>query len=427
MITVEMKEKDETTRILDVVVPQTEVDQQFKSAISEIQSKAAIPGFRKGKVPLDIVEKKYMVEIRETVLDKLFNTSYQEALNQTQSVPIQQPKLEKMDLDKGKPLTYQVIVEVLPKVKLGNYKGLKLKKNKIDIKDAEVEDVIDRLRQQSALLEPVEDRASQKGDVVTIAFEGKKDGELVPGTKADSHMVELGSGQTIEDFDKNVVGMQLNETKTFAAKFPEDYQSKEMAGQSIDFTVTMKGIQNKKLAELDDAFAKQMGKFETLAELKERIKQDLIVEKERQNKILLSDQIMKDLSKHTQVKVPEVLVERSLTNLLKEHENRLAQQNQTMEQIGMSAEDFKKKNHDQVEMELKARLALREIALLEKVEVSEEDVEQELQRLAMSSRQSPEVIRGLVEKNNGWDDIRDRLRDEKAQVLVIEQAKVSEN
>ncbi len=426
MITVEMKEKNETTRILDVVVPQTEVDLQFKTATAQIQSKAALPGFRKGKVPLDIVEKKYLGEIRETVLDNLFSSSYQEALAQTQSVPIQQPKLEKLELDKGKPLSYQVVVEVLPKVKLGNYKKIKLKKNKIDIKDSEIDDVLERLRQQSAVLESVEDRASQNGDVVSIAFEGKKAGEPLPNTKADNHMVELGTGQTIPDFENNVIGMQLNETKTFAAEFPKDYHSQEMAGQSIDFTVTMKGIQNKKLAELDDEFAKQMGKFETLAELNDRIKQDLTAEKERQNKTLLSDQIMQDLAKQTQVKVPEVLIERSLNNLLKEHENRLAQQNQTMEQAGVTAEDFKQKNRDQVEIELKARLALREIAQIEKIEITEDDVNQEIGRLARSARQSPEVIRNWVEKNKGWDDIRDRLRDEKTQTVIIEQAKVSE-
>jgi len=427
MITVEMKEKNETTRVLDVVVPQDEVDCQFDKATVQIQRKAALPGFRKGKVPLDIIAKKYDMEIREAVLDQLFNNSYREALAQTNCVPIEQPRLEKLDLDKGKPLSYQVVVEVLPKVKLGNFKGMKLKKRKVDIESAEIDEVLEHLRQQSALLEPVEDRASQKGDVVILDFEGKKDGETVPGTKADGYMLELGSGQTIPDFENNIIGMCLRESKTFSVTFPAEYHAQEMAGQTIEFTVMVKAIQNKKLADLDDAFAKQMGKFETLDELKERIRQDLIAEKDRQNRILINDQIMKNLAKSTQVKVPNVLVERSLTNLQKDYEDRLARQNQTMEQMGVTPEDFKKKNREQVELELKARLALREIALLENIEVSGADMDAEIERLAQSTRQSPETIRNWIVKNNSWEDIRDRLRDEKTQDFIVAHAKITED
>ncbi|MCD4812558.1 trigger factor [bacterium] len=425
MIKVDIKEKNETTRILDVTVPQETVDQQFAQALHQVQKKAELPGFRKGKVPQDIVEKKYAYEIRETVLDQLFNESYKQALEQTKCVPIQQPKLEKMDLEKGKPLVYQVMVDVLPKVKLGDYKGLKLKQKKNEVKSQEVDDVVNRLREQSAVLEPVEDRPVASGDVVTIDFEGKKDGELVPGTKAEAHTVETGKGQTIPDFEKNIIGMQLNETKTFAADFPEDYHAKEMAGQSIDFTVTAKAIQSKKLSELNDDFAKQMGKFDTLEALRKRIEEDLVAEKEKQNRTLFTDQIMQQLSKSTQVKVPAVLIERSLKNLWKDHENRLARQNQTVEQGGITEEDFNKKNSSQVEIELKARLALREIGILETIEVTDSDVDGEIDQMALGMRQSPEVIRNWVEKNNSWEDIRDRLRDKKTQDFIIASAKIS--
>lgn len=426
MINVNMQEKNETTRLLDVTIAQEQVSKQFDQAIAKVQQKAMIPGFRKGKVPRDIITQKYMQEIREEVLDKLFPLSYQEALLQTKCVPITQPKLEKLDLDQDKPLNYQVLIEVLPKVKLGNYKGLKLKKKKIEVQEKETGDVLDNLRQQAAQLEPVENRPAQKQDVVTVDFEGRRGEEVVEGTKAENQMLEIGTGQTIPDFDNNLMGMQIQETKTFPATFPADYQAKDLAGQTIEFTVTLKSLQTKKLPELDDAFAKQMGPFENLAALQQRVRDDLVQEKERQNRVLMTDTIMKELSKSTQVTVPDVLLERSLTSLLRDFEARMARQNQTWEQIGQTAEDFKQKNREQVNSELKARLALREIALGAKLEVAEADVNAEVDRLANSARQRPEVIRDYLNRNKGWDDLRDRLRDEKTLDFIIANAKISE-
>ncbi len=426
MINVSMQEKNETTRVLDVSIAPEQVKKHFDQAIAKVQKKAMLPGFRKGKVPRNIITQTYMKEIREEVLDKLFPLSYQEALLQTKSTPITQPKIEKLDLDEGKPLTYQVVVEVLPKVKLGNYKGLKLKKNKIEVQAKETGELLENLRQQSALLEPVENRPAEKQDVVTVDFEGRAGEQIVEGTKAENQIMELGTGQTIPDFENNMLGMKLQETKTFPATFPADYGTQDLAGKTIDFTVTLKGLQTKKLPELDDAFAKQMGPFADLEALRQRVRDDLAQEKERQNRILMTDTIMKELSKSTQVKVPDVLVERSLASLLRDFESRLARQKQTWEQIGQTAEEFKRKNRDQVTAELKARLALQEIARGETIEVAETDLNAEVDRLARSAQQRPEVIRNYLDKNQGWDDLRDRLRDEKTLNFIITNAKINE-
>ncbi|MBN1596293.1 trigger factor [candidate division FCPU426 bacterium] len=426
MISVAMQEKDETTRILEIVVPQEEVDKGFNQVTARMQQKTALPGFRKGKVPRDIVEKKFAAEIREEVLTALFNDSYQQALTQTRCVPINQPRLEKVELHQGRPLSYQVVVEVLPKLKLGSYQGLKIKKNKIAVLESAITDVLERLRHQSALLEPVENRPAQNGDLATIDFAGKKQGQFVPGAKAENQLIELGAGQTIPDFEKNILGMQVKESRTFTTVFPQEYPVQDLAGQEIEFTVALKLLQQKRLAELNDDFAKQMGPFETLADLQARIRQDLTTEQERQNRVLLVDQIMKELSKQTQVKVPEVLVERSLTSLYRDYESRLAQQPPDKNQAGLTREEFCSKNREQVEHELKARLALREIALQEKIEATNEDVEKEIGRLARSTRQNPEVIRHWLTANKGWEDLHDRLRDEKTQDFIISQARISE-
>lgn len=427
MIKVAINETSESTRVMTIEVPQDQVTSTYQAITSKIRDKANLPGFRKGKVPLDLVEKNYAQKIHEEVLDRLFSLSYPHALEEHKIVPIERPRVDKVELDKNKPLIYQVTVDVLPKVKLGTYKGMKLKAAKVKVAAKDINEVLENLRNHHAELISITDRPAQSGDVVTIDFKGEKDGEVLPGTAANDYRIELGSGQTIPDFENNIIGMKNEETKSFEATFPKDYHAQEMAGQKIVFTVTMKSMQEKKLADLNDEFAKDMGKFDSLDGLKKQIEEDLTKEKERQNKIVLTDQINKELAQGSKVTVPEVLINRSLDRLLFDYEMRLQRQQKTLADAGVTAEEFKNKNRDQVEMELKAQLALREIGLVESLEVSDEEVNQEADRAALAARQSPEAYKAYLTKNNGWEDLREKCRDTKAIDLIIENAKIAYN
>jgi trigger factor len=303
---------------------------------------------------------------------------------------------------------------------------MKLTKKKLDVTDAQVNEVLDKLRVQNAVLSPVEGRASQKSDVITIDFEGTLDGKPVPHTKAEAYSVEIGSGQTIPEFDQNLQGVSLNETKTFPAQFPADYHAAEIAGKTVMFTITCKAIQEKKMAALDDDFAKEMGPFTSLDELKERIRKDLGVEQEHQNRSRMKDQIMEILGKMVQTKMPDILIDRSLDKLVKDHENKLKEQGQTWEQSGTTAEDLKKQHRQQVELQLRANLALREIGLLEKIEISSDEMNAEVERLARMSRQPVQGLKDYLKQSDRWEDLRDRLRDDKTQNWIIENAKVQE-
>lgn len=417
-----MTQQGDTTRVLDVVVPPEDVNQAFDQAVSKMQQEASLPGFRKGKVPRDVINKKFVQEIRSEVFDLLFEQSYPQALEQTQSVPIDRPRLEKMTLDQGQPLSYQIVVEVLPKVKLGTYRGLKLQKKKVQVSDQEVGEVLEKLRQQQALLEPVADRPAQAQDIATVEYEGRLDGQVIDGAKAANQLVELGSGQTLPDFEQAILGMRPEERKQFPVAFPTDYHAPAVAGKTLEFTLTLKGLQQKKLPDLDDALAQQLGQFKTLDELKARIQTDLAAEKERQNRLLMQDSIMKELGKSTQVKVPKVLVDRSLKSLYQDHRQRAAQLGRAEE----PEESFNGKQRDTVEFELRARLALREIAQVENLGVSQEEIDAEVERLARGARQPADAVRGYLTRNRGWEDLRDRLRDEKALDLIIANAKISE-
>jgi trigger factor len=426
MIKIDLQEKGEATRIIQVEIPLEQVEHEFSTVSENVQRHTTLPGFRKGRVPMDVIKKKYTREIREEVMEHLISNSYRQALDQTNSVPIMQPRFENIMLDPGKPLTYQLTLEVLPKVKLGSYRGLKLSRKKIAVTPGQIEEVLDKLRTQNAVLTPVENRVSQKGDVVTIDFEGNLEGKPVPHTKADGYTVEVGTGQTIPEFDQNLAGLALHETKTFPAKFPADYHAEEIAGKSVDFTVTVKSIQEKKLANLDDDFAKEMGPFASLDELKERIQKDLEADQERQNRLRMKDQIMEQLGKMVQAKIPEVLIERSLEKLIRDHENRLKEQQQTWEQSGTTPEALKTQQHDQVEFQLRANLALREIGLLEKLDITADEINAEVERLARMSRQPVQNLKDYLKQSDRWEDLRDRLRDDKTLDWVIQNAKVQE-
>jgi trigger factor len=417
-----MTQQGETTRVLDVVVPHEDVAEAFDQAVSKLQVEASLPGFRKGKVPREVISKKFVQEIRDEVFESLFSRSYPEALEQTRSVPIDRPRLEKMTLDQGQPLSYQIVVEVLPKVKLGTYRGLKLQKKKVQVPDQEVSEVLEKLRQQQALLEPVADRPAQAQDLATVDYEGRLDGQALDGAKASNQLVELGGGQTLPDFEQAILGMRPEEQKQFPVAFPQDYHAPAVAGKTLDFTLTLKGLQQKKLPEVDDALAQQLGQFQTLDELKARIRDDLTAEKERQNRLLMQDAIMKELSRATQVKVPQVLVARSLKSLYQDHGQRAARLGQAQE----PEDAFNASHRDTVEFELRARLALREIAQVESLAVSEAEVDAEVERMARAARQPLDAIRGYLTRTRAWEDLRDRLRDENALDLIIANAKISE-
>ncbi len=425
MVEFRMQTAEETVKVFEVSVPAEEVERQFHAVTEKVQKSAALPGFRKGKVPTEIVTKKFNREIHDQVLERLIASSYQEVLDQSQTVPIQQPRVENLRLDRGQPLTYQLRVETLPPVKVGNYQGLKLKQRNIEVTEAQIQEVLEGLRQENALLVPVEARACRLGDIVTLDMVGKRDGKTVPGTQAENYVLELGTGRSLPDFENQVAGLEVNDSKTFSVTFPTDYPVRDIAEKTVEFTVTLKAVQEKKPPALDDEFAKQMGKFSTLDELKAQVRQDLAAEQERQNRRGLKEQILQHLGKSAQAKIPEVLINRSLEKLVQEQERRLIGEGRTWEQSGTTPDAFKTEHRGLVEQQWRANLALREIARLEQVEVSPDEIEGEVVRLARASRQSLEAVRSYLDRSDHWDDLRDRLRDDKTLERIIQQAKIS--
>ncbi len=426
MIKVELKEKSETTKVLKVELPSEDVDTQFEKVTIKFQRKASLPGFRQGRVPLNVVATTYFKQIREEVLEHLFNNSYRQALDQTKLMPIQSPRLEKMDLQKGAPLCYEITLEVLPQVKLPNYKGIKLKASKIRVSQDEIQKTLENLRQHNAVLESVAGRVSRTGDVLLIDFIGRKNQQPIPGVKAEGYNLELGSDQAIPAFESNLIGMAAGETRTFEGDFPEDYHAAELAGQTIEFTVTLKALQEKKVPELNDDFAKDLGPFENVQDLQERIKQDLEAEKERQNRDVLRGQVMQELGRATQVKVPEVLIAQSLADLFKERQNRQAAEKRIPDTKDTVPEEFETQNRSQVELLLKARLAAREISINEKIDITGEEMEAEVGRMARAYRQSVEALKHYLEEKQHWNEIRDRLLENKTLDFIISNAVIKE-
>ena len=423
---VQVETKGETVRVFNVEVPHEDVDRQFASATKAYQRQAVLPGFRKGRVPEDLVAKKFAREIREEVMERLVSSSYHRILAEHHIVPIEAPRLENLTLDRGKPLTYQMTVEVLPNVKLGEYRGLKLKKPKVDIQEGQVLEVLERLRRQNAVLVPVEDRGAQAGDLVTLDFQGFRDGQEVAQAKAEGVQAEIGSGQLLPGFDEGLLDARPGEHRTFPVRFPEDFGAKDLAGSELEFSVEVRALQSRRVEDLDDAFARSMGDFEDLASLKARIRQDLAAHEERQHDGLLREQILQHLAKSVKVQVPDVLIERSLGKLVEEQERRLREQGQTWEDAKSTPEAFKKQNRAQVEKQWRANLALREIARLEGVEVKEEDLNEELSRLARETRQPPQAIREYLNRTRRWEELEERVRDDRTFARILASARITE-
>jgi trigger factor len=422
---VDIRVKDETTKILNIQVEAEKVEAEFSRAIAGFQKRAHVPGFRKGKVPAEIVNKNYQHEIQDEVMQRLFSQTYPQALDQAALVPIQRPRIDKFQLERGKPLEYEITVEFIPELKLPAYKGIKLKAKKFARQEKEIQGVLDSLRQQHAVLKDT-DEASALGHTVVLDFEGFANGVAVAGTKASGYAVELGSKQTIPDFETNLLGLKSGVEKTFDAVFPNDYHAAELAGKTVTFKVKVQAVKTKDLPALDDAFAQSLGPFETLAALTQKIEEDLEKDFERQKRASFLEQIMSDLGQNTKVALPASLLNGSLEHVVEQQAQALAKENKNWSDSKLSEEDFRNAQRPVVESELRAQLAVRKIADLEKIVLAENEVEQDLQRLSQSLRRPVSEIRRLLEKNDRLDELRSRLTNEKVMDLIISHAKISE-
>ncbi len=388
----------------------------------------SIPGFRKGKVPMNMVEKYYGAEIfYEDAFNEVATDAYDQAIKEEKLDVVSHPEIDVVQMEKGKDLIFTAVVQTKPEVKLGKYKGISLEKTKYEVTDKDVEDELNRMADRNSRMVTVSDRAAKLEDTVVIDFCGSVDGVEFEGGKAENHELKLGSNTFIPGFEDQIVGMKTEEEKDIQVTFPEEYFSKDLAGKDAVFKVKVHEIKEKELPKIDDEFAKDVSEFDTLKELKADIKAKKEEANENRSKNELQEAAVKAVSEDAKVDIPSGMIEAEVDAMVQDMDHRLAYQGIKLEQylqmVGKTMEDYKKENEEPAKEAVKMRLVLEAVSIDSKIEVSDKEIEEKIKELAAAyGRKEEELMANEELKKN----IEASIKSEKSVDLILENAKVKE-
>ena len=403
----------------------------FDEGIKKVFTKNAkyfnIPGFRKGKAPMNIVEKFYGDEIfYEDAFNEVVPEVYENAIKEEKLDVVSKPDIQVTQIGKGKDLIFTAVVQTKPEVKLGKYKEIELEKSEYTVTDESIEHELNQMAERNARMVTVTDRPAKKGDTVVIDFVGTVDGVAFEGGKAENHELELGSGSFIPGFEDQVIGMKTEDKKDVKVKFPEDYFSKELAGKDAVFAVTVHEIKNKELPKLDDEFAKDVSEFDSLKELKADIKAKQEKDNELRIKSELEEAAVKKATDLAEVDIPLGMIEVELDNMVEDMNRRLSYQGVTFEQylkmVGKTMADFRKENEESAKSSVKMRLVLEAIYKDAKLEVEEKEVDEKVKELANAYGRKEDELKANEEL---MKNIKNSIETEKAVNYLVENAKIA--
>ncbi|PLS01332.1 trigger factor [Neobacillus cucumis] len=412
--------------VLTVEVSADEVNKGLDAAFQKVVKQVNVPGFRKGKMPRGMFEKRFGVEaLYQDALDILLPEAYGNAIDETGIEPIDRPDIDIEQMEKGKELIFKATVQVKPEVKLGEYKGLEVEELDIAVTDEDVANELKTMQERQAELVVKEDAAAENGDTVVIDFEGFVDGEAFEGGKAENHSLELGSGSFIPGFEEQLVGVKAGESKDVEVTFPEEYHAAELAGKPAVFKVTVHEIKGKELPVLDDEFAKDVDdEVDTLDALKEKIKTRLEDSKKHEAEHHLRDTVVEKAAENAEVEIPEVMVTTEVNRMLQEFEQRLQMQGMNLELYfqfsGQDENALREQMKEDAVKRVKVNLTLEAIAKAENLEVTEEDVNAELEKMAGMYNMPVDAIQQAL---GGVEGIKGDLKLQKAVNFLVENKK----
>ena len=411
---------------LEFTIEAEKFDEGMKKVFTKSAKYFNIPGFRKGKAPMAIVEKQYGPEIfYEDTFNEIVPEEYERELKENNIEAVSRPEIEVKQMGKGQDLIFTAVVQTKPEVKLGKYKGIQLKKIEYNVKDEDIEHELGHMADRNSRLVSVEDRPVENGDITVIDFEGFVDGKAFEGGKAENHELTIGSNTFIPGFEDQIIGMKIDEEKDINVKFPEEYFSEELKGKDAVFKVKLHEIKKKELPEINDEFAKDVSEFDTLEELKNSIKEKLESENSNKAKYETEDAAIKAVTDSAEVEIPSGMIETEIDNMVKDIETRLSYQgiklDQYLQMMGKTMEDFRKENEEQAKTSVKTRLTLEAIIKAENIEASEEEINNKLKEMAEIYGKKEEELK---EKEQFMAYIKDSLKNEAVVKFIIDNAKI---
>lgn len=382
----EKEEGNEGT--LTVTVPAEEFDQALDQAFNKVKDDVSVPGFRKGKIPRQMFEKRFGVEsLYQDALDIVLSPSYSKAVQEADINPVDQPEVDIVEMEKGKDLVFTAKVTVEPEVDLGEYKGLEAEEMSTEVTDDDIDHQIGHLLESHTEMVVKDEGEVENGDSVNLDFDGYVDGEQFEGGQAEGYDLEIGSGSFIEGFEEQLIGLKVDDEKDVEVTFPEDYQAEHLAGKTATFKVKINSIKVKETPELDDELVKELDQgVDTVDALKEKLAEEVKQTKEEQAESQLKEELVEKASDNAEVTIPEAMVTSELDRMFQEFEQQLSQQGINMEMYQQLSGQDENAMRDQMkgdaEKRVRTNLTLKQIADDENIEISEEDIDKELERMS---------------------------------------------
>jgi trigger factor len=414
-----------TRREIEVEVPFEEVSRETDTLIQKYQKLARIPGFRKGHVPASIIRQRFSQDIQNDVIDALVPRYFRKETERLGLMPVSQPRVTDLHAHHGEPLHFKASFEVMPEIKVEGYKDLRAEHPQVTVTDQEVEESLKSLQEQKATFSPIEDRPIADGDYAQVSLDGtpKPDEAGTKPVHMDDVLVEIGGKNTMPEFTRNLRGANAGETRTFDVNYPEDFSDERLRGKVFTYTVKVNAIKQKSAPELNDEFAKELGEFSTVDEVRQRIREGMEQDRRQAAEREVKDRLLMELIRRNEFELPEALVDQQIDIRLERGLRALAAQ-------GLRSEDMKKMDlprlragqKDQAVQELKATLLLEKIADEEKIEVGDEEINREIEALATQTNQTPDAIRARLTRDGALDRIRNRIRNEKALDFLYRQS-----
>ena len=416
----EFTDVSETQKTLTIEIPSDVVDAEINKVAKGYTKQARIPGFRPGKVPASVVKQRFKDQILHDVMHGLIPRAVEEALQERGIEPVDTPNIRDVALQEGQPLKFTAAVETVPSFDPGDLASVTLRPAKVNIDDEAVNGTLQRLRERAAKYEPVEGRPVADGDTVVMHLDRKG-----PGDDKDHHddvSVQLGAPGNPPGFDANLVGLSAGETRTFSVHFPEDYPAEEFRNQHVEYTVHIKEIRSRVLPDLDDEFAKDLGEFDSLAALRERVHADMTAEAEEHARRQTRTDLLKQLAQRVTFELPASLVEKEMDRRLEEFARQLMQQQIDPRQAGIDWAQFREAQREPAREAVASALVLDEIARRENITVTPADVDKEIEAFAERAGRTPAALRAQLEKEGGIARLFAGLRREKAVDLALSRA-----
>jgi len=423
---VQVEKLEKNMAKLTVEVSAEEVEKAIQTAYQKMKKNVNIPGFRKGKAPRHLIEKMYGKEVfYNDAIDNMLPSAYAKAVDECGEEIVSRPEIQGVQLESGKPFIFTASVAVKPEVVLGEYKGIQVDKTPVEVLDAEIEAEITKEREANARTITVDDRAVQKGDIISLDFDGYVDGKAFEGGKSEDYELTIGSGAFIPGFEEQLVGAEIGKDLEVNVTFPEEYHAKELAGKAAVFKCRVNSAKVKELPEVDDEFAQEVSEFDTLDAYKEDIKAKLLKDKEEDARRVKEDAVIEKIIEGAQMEIPDAMVEFQSEQMMEDFAQRMQAQGLSLQQYfqfsGMTAEKYKEQMKPRALKNIQSRLVLEAVAKAENIEATEEDLDAEMTRMAEMYKMEVDKVKELI-SDYQREEMKKDIAIQKAVDLVTEAA-----